>query len=233
MLFQQLRHALSGRSLWDSRMVISTLVEVLNVLARGDVKTEIIKELERQAAALDRLQEAPGVDHELLRSVLNNLNELQEALVTLEGQLGNEIRQVELLKSIIQRSSIAGGTCDFDLPGFHCWLEQPADVRLRDLNQWTGTLDPVRLSVGLILKLVRESAEFTPEIATGGSFQKTLDTGVAYQLIRVSLPKELPYFAEISGGKHRFSVRFMEPSTDDRPKQTSKDVAFQLSCCAL
>jgi cell division protein ZapD len=49
----------------------------------------------------------------------------------------------------------------------------------------------------------------------------------------VSVPVDIPCFAEISGGKHRFTVRFMEMKDFDRPFQTTRDVAFLLNCCAI
>jgi cell division protein ZapD len=52
-------------------------------------------------------------------------------------------------------------------------------------------------------------------------------------MIMVKLPASSPYFAEISGGKHRFTVRFMDSESKPRPAQVSEDVVFDLYCCAL
>lgn len=232
-LFKQLRYTFDSETIWDSRIAVSTFIEILSILSRGDLKTEILKELERQTTALNRLREAPNIDYTLLDSILKNLNGLTERLVSAEGQLGNELRQNELLKSIIQRSAIPGGTCDFDLPNYHFWLQQPPEVRHHDLTHWYESLEALRLSVGILLQLLRESAEPETEIATGGILIKTLDASTPNQLIRVLISRDLPFYAEISGGKHRFTVRFLEPSADGRAKQTTKDIEFKLTCCAL
>ena len=53
-------------------------------------------------------------------------------------------------------------------------------------------------------------------------------------MIRVSIDVDGLVFPEISAGKHRFTVRFMElENTEDRPVQTTRDIPFQLSCCVL
>jgi cell division protein ZapD len=52
-------------------------------------------------------------------------------------------------------------------------------------------------------------------------------------LLRVGLRRTQPYFAEISGGKHRFTIRFMNSNASERPTQSEEDVAFQLTCCIL
>ncbi|MGD8312702.1 MAG: cell division protein ZapD, partial [Gammaproteobacteria bacterium] len=54
------------------------------------------------------------------------------------------------------------------------------------------------------------------------------------QLVRIALPRDVPYFAELSGGRHRFTARFLEFSTaDERARQTSRDVEFELACCVI
>ncbi len=70
--------------------------------------------------------------------------------------------------------------------------------------------------------------------ASNGFFQQNLDSGNNCQLIRVLLPAESPYFPEISGGKHRFTIRFLQrEDTLSRPVQAKDDIEFDLHCCIL
>lgn len=233
LLFSHLHAALVGESVWESRVAVATLIEIMGVFGRTELKSDILKELEKQSSTLTRLESAPNVDHELLHSLINNLDTLIDRVYTMEGQIGSALRQSEMLKSIMQRSSIPGGTCDFDLPGYHYWLQQPAATRHRDMHFWADTLEPVRASISLILKLLRESSGAQPEVAPGGILQKSLEPNIAYQLLRVIVPRELTCYVEVSSSKHRFSIRFMEFSANERARQTDKDVHFKLSCCVL
>ena len=52
------------------------------------------------------------------------------------GKTGQELRENEWLMGIKQRSAIPGGVCEFDLPSYHFWLNQSAEVRRLDLNEW-------------------------------------------------------------------------------------------------
>ena len=61
-LFNAARHGLDGDTHWDSRAVIARMLEILSLLGRGDIRTEVIKELERHGAMLNRLVSNPGVD---------------------------------------------------------------------------------------------------------------------------------------------------------------------------
>ncbi|MDZ7810671.1 MAG: cell division protein ZapD [Arhodomonas sp.] len=127
-----------------------------------------------------------------------------------------------------------GGTCAFDLPGYHLWLNRPPQRRREDLEEWYAGFGILREATGRILSLLRESADPQMEHAGGGSYQRTLERGSPYQLLRVRLPADAPYFPEISGSKHFCTIRFMEqPSATERPQQVDDDIDFELSRCAI
>jgi len=118
------------------------------------------------------------------------------------------------------------------LPEYHYWLEQEESIRIKDFNRWSSSFTDIYTSIEFILDFIRNSRSASKEIANAGFFQLPLDQNQAFQLIKVSIDKSLPYFAEISGGKHRCTIRFMEPSNDDkRPIQTTNDIPFKLTCC--
>lgn len=232
-LFHQIQHTLQGDTEWDSRATMGTLLDILNVCGRSDLRTELLKELERHAATLTRLERAPGVDQQRLTQILDEIDVLVDRLHALSGQPGQLLRQNEFINSIKQRSATPGGTCDFDLPAYHYWLQRPAYERIGDLERWLTSLDSVRYAVGLILRLIRECAMPTRELAIGGFYQKSLDPETPCQLVRIQIPQDSPYYAEISGGKHRFTVRFMEPVANGRALQTAEDVEFEMTCCVI
>ncbi len=232
-LFHQIDHTLPCDAAWDSRTTLASLLDVLNIFSRADLKTEVIMELERMSAGLSRLESTPGVDHKMLSGLLDEIDRLVDLLHGTQGQIGHSLRQNEFLSSIKQRSTISGGTCDFDLPSYHYWLERPIAKRQEDLQQWMSGFNNIRAAIALILKLIRDSATSTNEIAESGFFQRTLETSAPFQLIRVTLPESVSCFAEISGGKHRFTVRFMSTNFQDRPTQSSQDIAFVLTTCAI
>lgn len=232
-LFHQVGHNLGGGSPWDSRTSIANLTEILNVFSRADLKTEVIKEMERLAAILSRLESNPDVDRGKLNQILDDIDILTDRLHLSQGQIGQELKGNEFLTAIRQRSSIPGGTCDFDLPAYHYWLQKSGEERIDEIRHWLSAFDNFRAAIDVILRLVRESAVTTREVATGGFYQQSLDSAQPFQLIRVVLPGDAPCFAEISGGKHRFTVRMMEARGYDRPAQAGGDIAFRLSCCAI
>ena len=233
-LFAKAEHALSSMDPWSSRATLEAIIDVMAVVGRADLKKEIIKELERHAATLQGLARNPNVDPARLQEVLDVVKSQLASLRADENSWGQELRDDELLSIVRQRSSITAGTCNFDLPALHYWLQSSADSRANDLRRWLASFDLLETSVELCLKLVRESAIATQEVAPSGFFQRTLETSTPCQMIRVCVADDARCFPEISAGKHRFTVRFMRPTaTRERPTQTDADVRFDLHCCVI
>lgn len=93
-------------------------------------------------------------------------------------------------------------------------------------------LDPVRQSIELLLKMIRNSADPITVTCNDGTYQHTLDGAQNIQLIRVSLPADSPYYAEISGNRHRYNIRLLR-SADGRSQLADQSVSFQITCCCL
>lgn len=232
-LFQQLSHASQGKDASDSRLALVTMNDILMILNRADLKTEFIKELERQMISLNALRNARGVDQDQLRKILHELEHCSDTLLALSGPIGGELRQNELLANMRQRSSIAGGTCAFDLPMLHFWLSRSTEVRQQDLHHWLQELAITESATLLILRLLRECALAGPEVAPSGFYQKSLGGSGQHQMIRVLLDPLLQVYPEISGSKHRFSIRFLQSQGMQRSLQTTADVDFRLCICSL
>ncbi|HFD80312.1 MAG TPA: cell division protein ZapD [Gammaproteobacteria bacterium] len=233
-LFAQASHHLHSDSPWDSRCTLTSLLDILSIFGRTDLKTEVLKELERHATTLNKLARNPDVDTRRLGEILAELDRLSDQLHQSGGPIAADLKKNEFLTGIQQRGAIAGGTCDFDLPGYHFWLQQPARQRVRDLSAWLGRFDPVARAIQLILRLVRESAPLKPVTAENGFYQVNLDSSHPCQLVRVALKRNSPWYAEISGGRHRFTVRFLETLGEDgHVRQTRDPVDFELGCCVI
>jgi cell division protein ZapD len=231
-LFQQFSHFLTGETVDDKRAAISVLLDIMTIFRRNDLKSEILKELDRHAKVLNKIAHNQSVDTQKLEELLNKLNQTSKKLYATNGKIGTQVMESDLFQSIAQRSSIPGGTCSFDLPEFHYWLEQDEAIRLKDLEHWSSPFSDIRIAIDLILNFIRNCSSPTQEVAEAGFFQFLLDTSQPHQLLRVSLDKSIHSFAEISGGKHRCTIRFMVPSSDNkRPTQSQDDIPFALSCC--
>lgn len=232
-LFEQCEHHLGLTSPWDSRVAVAGILEIGALLTRGDVRTEVLKELERCLYFLNRLAGSPEVDNARLQSVLTELETLRHAMNGDGRSLGQTLKENEFLNTIRNRMAIPGGTCQFDLPAYHAWLSQPYTRRNRDLHAWLEEIRPLRNTINLLLALTRESALPTQEVAEQGMFLRIFESP-SCPLVRVMVPVTSGVFPEISAGRQRITIHFLErQEAGERAPQTKRDISFKLVCCQL
>jgi cell division protein ZapD len=231
-LWQQLSHHAGVPNAWSSRAAVTCLLEILAITARGDSRGDVLKELERQMAALRDFQNRPGVDGARLRAVLSALMRRREELNAAGANFMQKLRESEFLNAIKHRSAIPGGTCEFDLPDFYHWLSLDPDAREADLAAWIATIRPLCESISELLWITRENARPSEENAPGGSFQIVFERDRPVQLLRITLPGGSQLYPEVSGSHHRSSLRFLRwNSVHSRPAQATEDVRFVLAIC--
>jgi cell division protein ZapD len=219
-------------SQWGSRAAMASLLDILAITTRGDVRSDVLKELERHLTTLNEFQTKPGVDSGRLRTVMSNLLRLRAELLNSGSAFIQPLRDSEFLSAIKHRSAIPGGTCEFDLPDYFYWLSQPAESRTKTFNQWLGMLRPLCDAIAELLWLTRQNGRLRDETAPGGIFHITFERDSPSQLLRISLPVSAGLYPEISGSHYRCSVRFLTwNGLAARPTQAEGDVPFILACC--
>ena len=233
-IFNLIQHHAHNDSEWDNRLTIINLLHVVDLLSRSDMRADLIKELEKHSYTLNSLKNNPNANQDRLNSMLDNINEYLVALRDPSCQPGNMIKQSELITSVKHRSTMPGGSCNFDLPNYHYWLNKPFQQKLKDINSWLSDLNIIADSLGFVLFVLRNSTSPTKETATSGLYQQPIEPDMSCQLIRVILPKDVCYYPEISGGKHRFTIRFMQQEDIfKRPSQIKDTIEFELHCCII
>lgn len=231
-LYQQALYHEEREDSWSTRAAMNSLLEILAITARGDIRSEVLKDLERQVAVMTDYSTRPGVDTSRLKAVLSNLSRLRTELNSVGALFMQRLRDSEFLNSIKHRSTIPGGTCEFDLPDYRHWLDQPFAARSKAFGEWMATIRPLCDAVTELLWLTREAARPRPEVAIAGNFQIAFERDNPCHLLRIALPAGTPLFPEISGSHHRSSIRFMTwNDLNSRPVQTTEDVQFQLTVC--
>ncbi|HKB82988.1 MAG TPA: cell division protein ZapD, partial [Burkholderiales bacterium] len=117
----------------EHHVALTSLFEILDVGGRADLKSDVMQELERQKQHLDALRNNPAISQGALTTVLADIEKAVSDLFLSSGKTGQELRENDWLMGIKQRSAIPGGVCEFDLPSYHFWLNQSAEVRRLDL----------------------------------------------------------------------------------------------------
>jgi cell division protein ZapD len=231
-LYNQALYHNEKASQWGSRAAVASLIDILAITTRSDVRADVLKEIERHLNQLEAYANKPGVDSSRLRALINNLTRLRSSLSATGNSYLQPLRDSEFLSAIKHRSAIPGGTCEFDLPDYFFWLNTDATSRTQAFNEWLALLRPVCDAVAEVLWLTRQNGRPRQEVAPGGTFAINFDRDTPLQLLRIVLPHDSGLYPEISGSHHRCSVRFLKwHGLATRPTQTDHDVNFQLITC--
>lgn len=231
-LYSQALYHNETASQWGTRAAVSSVIDILAIITRGDVRSDALKELERQLSLLAEFQSKPGVDTNRLKTLIANLTRLRSDLLNAGVANLQPLKDSDFLNAIKHRSSIPGGTCEFDLPDYLYWLSQPDGVRIKAFNQWLTLLRPLGDAVSELIWLIRQNGRTRQETAPGGNFTITFDRENPLQLLRIALPASMGLYPEVSGSHHRCNMRFLSwKGLSERAVQATGDVKFLLTCC--
>ena len=231
-LFLRLHQLVTRVDALDHHFALVTLFEIMDVAVRPDLKSELLKDLDRQKHTLDSYRGNPAISEFMLDKVVGEIEHCFETLSDQHGKAGQSLTENDWLMSIRSRIGIPGGTCEFDLPSYYAWQHKTGVDRQSALMQWAQTLLPMAQSVHLLLKLLRDAGAPRKVIANAGLFQQNLPQGRAFLLFRLALEVSQELIPEIIGHRLMVSVRMMRLGKDNRLHLITEDAAFELALCA-
>lgn len=231
-LFDRLGQLIARDAALDHHFAIATIFEIIDVASRADLKSDLLKELERHKAQLQSYRGNPHISEQALDDVIARIDHAFNGLNALPGKAGQSLTTNDWLMSIRSRISIPGGTCEFDLPGYYAWQQYTPARRRADLDSWTTTLMPLAEALQVLLGLLRDSGTPQRMHAAGGQYQQRLPEGRTYHLLRLRMDDSTGLVPEISGHRLLVSVRMMRPDADGRLKPYLEDTDFELTLCA-
>jgi cell division protein ZapD len=231
-LFEKLRFFAAQSHPYEHHAALMTMFEILEVTSRTDIKGDLLQELDKHRHSLQALRNNPQVEQQALAEVLAEMEQVHGLLNSSPGKAGQSLRDNEWLTSIRSRAGIPGGTCEFDLPSYHAWLAREPAERHEDLDGWLRPVLPFAHALGIVLRLLRESALRSHQVAAQGAFQQSLQ-GKSFALLQVRLARSLGAVPEISANRYMLWIRFTAAGRDLKPKSIERDVPFDLSLCAF
>ena len=215
----------------DTAMVgyLETLFTLLDVLDRGDLRSDISRDLDNHERNLLHWAKHPNIDLVAIDKAKARIARLQ-LFFKRSGKIGASLKDDRFLKSIRQRFSIPGGTCDFDLPNLHFWLKQSDTIKAEQIRSWSSEFEYVKEAVNTSLSFLREQGGFSQHNAANGLFQGSAEEKV--ELLRIHCPADQGFYPVVSGNKIRFVIRFILFTPNQAGKVSpSNDIPFKLAYC--
>lgn len=218
----------------NCQAAVVVLLELYNLSSRLDLKSAALHMLDLQIQAVKLAEGIEGVDAGRVRRVLDKLENNSKHLYGFRGQLGQHIKSHNFLNILKQRASIAGGINDLDIPLFNHWLNLSEGERTRDLKAWVKPYEIAYDAVELLMDLINQGIKTTKEIAIGGFYQASLSHEIDYQFMSIDLGENEELYPEISAGKQRISIRFVDATNlEEKGKQILDDVKFTLNLYSI
>lgn len=232
-LFAKTLFNLSGEHEINHHHALLNVFQILDVIDRAELKTDLLQELDRQRVMLNGLMGNPSINSNVLADTIKEIDVGANNLRNNLTKLGQTLRDNEWLMSIKQRAVIPGGVCEFDLPSYHFWLGLDMDSRRADLDQWLKSLMPIHQAITIILRILRGSGITSHLVAHGGNYQQMLGGAKPAQMLKIELGDDVNCFPEVSANKYAINIRFNSLANHEKPRLCEKDVAFSLTLCNL
>lgn len=231
-LFDRLGQLVARDAPVDHHFALATIFEIMDVASRADLKSDLLKELERHRAQLQSYRGNPHISEAALDQIVGRIDHAFDGLNQLQGKAGQALQSNDWLMGIRSRIGIPGGTCEFDLPSYYAWQQLDPARRRTDLMGWIATLSPMAEALQLLLGLLRDGGVAQRVVAAGGQYQQSLPAGRTYQLMRVRLDAADGLVPEMTGHRLMVGVRLMRPDADGRLRLAAEDRDFELTLCA-
>ncbi len=204
-LFLEIKKSMNLLGSADATQYFKSLFDLITLVERTDIRQDLVKDLRVQLEQLALWLKSDQVDKAAILSLRDELESLIEAVIVMP-KLSRYFEENRFISSLKQRFSIPSGMCNFDLPQYHCWLENDLDKCHQDTQLWNSQFTCLDESLTLILKLKRSKSKQLRKIATDGFYQGEVLNGY---FVTLKIAKKLAVYPMISGHKNRYSVRFM------------------------
>jgi len=226
-LFAQTTDCLQCKIDISHHVFFTALFAILDTLERNDIRGDLIKELEKLEQNMVVWSQAPDIDNSALQ---DNLKLTVSLIAQLKPPTQNwfKLKEDKFLSSLKQRFAIQGGSSSFDLPQLKFWLNQENSNQEADIKQWLSHLEQISLSLSLILKFIRQRADFEEIKSESGFYQ---DNGEGILLLRIKVDGDAKHYPTISGNRFRYSIRFMLPCAENGRRYIDQPTSFQLARC--
>lgn len=231
-LFKRLVTLVGRDAPLDHHFALHTLFEMIDVASRADMKSDVMKDLDRQKAVLNSYRGNPAISEQALDQVIGQIEGCFTNLSQAVGKTGSGLSENDWLMGIRSRISIPGGTCEFDLPAYFDWQHKPADERRAALIGWCASVQPLADAIALLLRMLRDTGMPQKVMATSGQFQQNLPQTKTFQLLRLRIPQALGLIPEISGNRLMVAVRLVRLGADGRLHPANEEASFELTLCA-
>ena len=164
----------SATTIYQTHNAINTIIKLIHIIDRPDLKGKLSKALAQHATQLAQLESNPQVCQETLGETLSEVDALADAMHENTIKAAQNIKDNPMLRNILQYSTTPSGPIFFNLPAYNLWLHQNTLIKQSNMLDWMHSFDLTKKCCQTLLRLTRYSAHFNTAQAVEGFYQQNL-----------------------------------------------------------
>tara|TARA_Y100000389_G_scaffold52091_1_gene47875 strand:- start:5343 stop:6104 length:762 start_codon:yes stop_codon:yes gene_type:complete len=211
---------------YDSYTTLHNLILIYNTLARSEVKSELIREIDFHKSRYQEYIKLDNSDKTKLNSIMEKQDVILSDLHALETNYLEALNHDEFFQFNVKHYDTLSTELDY-------WLTRDHSMRINHINLWLEVLKPIENSIYFCLEILRRSSETSELSATNGFYLLKLEVEKKIRLLRITMHSDNYYFPRISLGPHRATVTFMTLNEDNKLIQLKDNVTFVIDLCYI
>ena len=188
------------------RFALKSIIEILELIERPEVKSRFLKELIRIEHVLKKTNSINDIP------LFRQLEEQIYILSHVPDPFGSSIQEDLFLKSLRQIHQPNTQECEFNSPQLVLWFNSDALVRQNTISHWLLLLKNLENTVHIYLNLLREATQYAPIITHNGFYQYGISPKSMNHLILLKMDKSLNIIPKLQLGHHNLTIRLYDGS---------------------
>ncbi len=213
-------------TIFDSYAAMFNLVCIYQNLSRGEIKRELIREIDFHKSRYLEYIKIPDSDKTKLNSIMEKQDVILNTLHNLKANYLSDLHTDELFQFCTKHCDTLSSELDY-------WLTRDHNFRLDQLNLWLELLKPIENSVNFCLDILRKSSETREECANNGMYVFKLESDKKVRLLRITMHSDNYFFPRISVGPQRATISFMTLNNENKFIQMKDDITFVIDLCYI
>jgi cell division protein ZapD len=216
---------------YEHRLCIDSLLAILRILEKPDIKGKLLSELTKFNHTFLRLIETKKVDNLKTAEYTQQLTHHIAYLNQSSSRFALKLQQHPLFKLLSQNHNTPGVNCCLSSPELSTWLNLPFKSRFENLLYWLEELAPLTNIIDSYLSLIRMSGHFETVSAIKSFFQCSLSPKFNCHLIRIKLDNIHNAFPKVNIGQHGLSMQLFILNKYAESEKSHKDLKLEIAFC--
>lgn len=187
---------------------LAVLLRLIAITDRADLKSKLTQLIHQLIHRLQQWQQHKDANQEPIQQALAECQHCLAYFDQTRDKIGHHLREHFFVKQLLSQFNHPGGLTDFTLPIYALWQRQILEQKGHDIQDWMKEFEPLKLSIDLLLRFIRQNSECHTVWVDNGFYQQPIETKNTVQIFQVNVPLSFNIYPNISVGRHHVSIHF-------------------------